>query len=392
MSLRIFLVVGIVFVSLLKGRVEAVIYELGAMGPKSGGMMGAVVATADTPIDALYFNPATLSQVKGTNISTGALITSFPVRYKSPKGYKDTSNTRPLIPYLAYTTERFAPFFLGVGAYSTFGTGFEFERDPNHKVYGDMRSIVGTLTLNPTLAYQINSQLTLGIQANIGYGKAEIDLPIFRKELKTESDGFGYGGMIGLLYKPTPSLNIGLKWRSPMRFILEGDAELLGNKRDDLNLYLYYPQALAVGMGYRPRDNFTLEIDFTWYWWSYFRHSRFSYENWHRLSTHLNEGMRDCYRIAVGAEYILKNNLALRVGYLFNLSATKEKWISPIGPDITNHTVGTGLGIGFGDFEVELAFCYTYVPDKEISESETGFPGEYKSRFSSIVIGVTYSF
>ena len=390
----IFLAAEIVLVFFLAGKVDAVIYEIGAISAKSSGMMSALVATADTPIESLYYNPATVSQVKGTGISAGMEFINFPVRYKSLEGYKDTSNTRPLVPYFAFTTEEFAPFFFGIGTYSSFGIGFDFEKDPAHKVYGGMKSLIGTLTLNPTLAYQINSRLFLGIQANIGYGKAEIDLPVLRKGLKTDSDGSGFGGTIGLLYKPTPSLDIGLKWRSPVQYTLEGDAELSDGKKDDMRLYLYYPQAIFLGIGYRLKDNLTLEIDYTWYQWSHFKHSRFSYDTWHLFNTHLNEGMKDCYRINLGGEYILKNNLALWFGYMFNPSATHDSWISPIGPDITNHSVTTGLGIGFGDFEVDLAFVYSFIPDKEISsdESKTGFPGEYESEFSVLVIGVTYSF
>ena len=57
-------------------------------------------------------------------------------------------------------------------------------------MYGDMRSFIGTMSLNPTLAYKINSQLTLGMQINIGYGKAEIDLPVFVKNPGPEGPGF----------------------------------------------------------------------------------------------------------------------------------------------------------------------------------------------------------
>lgn len=389
-----FLVVVIIFLTFGATRVEAVIFETAAVGPKSGGMVGALVATADDPIDSLFFNPATLSQVKGTKVAGGMGFISWPVEYESPTGYKETSNTRPMIPYLGYTTDKFAPFYLGIGTYSNFGAGFEFDDDPSHGVYGEIRSIIGVVSLNPTVAYQINHQLVVAIQANIAYTKAEIDLPVSMEALRTDSEGFGFGGTVGLLYKPIAPLSIGLKWRSQLKFSLDGDATLSHNKGDDFKLYLYYPQAVTIGIGYALTNKLTLELDYTWYDWSYFGRSRFSYDTWDFLDGPMSKGMKDCYRICAGAEYSLKSNIALWTGYFYNRSATKENWITPIAPDISNHNFGLGVGFEFGDFQIGLSLLYTYIPNKNISvsESESGFPGKYRSEFFDLITGITYQF
>ena len=69
-------------------RLDAVIYEIAAVGPKSSGMMGSVAATADDLIDAIYFNPAALSLVAGSNVTAGSGIVSWPLEYEHPNGYK----------------------------------------------------------------------------------------------------------------------------------------------------------------------------------------------------------------------------------------------------------------------------------------------------------------
>ena len=382
---------GIFLFLIFADRLDAVIYEIGGMGPKSTAMAGSVVATADDPIDSLFFNPATISDVKGTKVTAGLSIINFPVEYKSQSGYKDTNDTRPIIPFLAYTTDSFSPIFWGIGVYSNFGIGFEYEEDPAHGVYGDLKSLIGTLSLNPTVAYRVTPQLVFAIQGNISYGKAEIDFPIATEALKTESDGPGFGATLGLLYKPITPISIGLKWRSPSKFILRGDARLSNNK-DDLKLYLYYPQAVCIGLGYMPTNNLTLELDYTWYDWSHFRHSRFSYDTWDYLDAPFSGGVKDCYRLSIGVEYLFKNNIVLRTGYMYNRSATHKEWLSPLGPDVTNHSFGLGGGIELGDFEIGVSTIYIYVPDKNISptESKSGFPGKYTGKFYSIVAGITY--
>ena len=384
---------GILLFLSLAGRVDAVIYEIGGMGAKSVGMVGSVVATADNPIDALFFNPAAIGQLKGTNITAGTGIFSFPVEYKSPSGYKDTNDLIPVIPFFAYTTDRFSPIFWGLGVYSNFGIGFEFEKDPSHGLYADLKSLIGTLSLNPTVAYRVNPQLVFAIQGNISYGKAEIDFPIATEALKTKSDGPGFGVTLGLLYKPITLISIGLKWRSPLQFTLRGDARLSNNK-DDLRLYLYYPQAVSIGLGYMPTNNLTLELDYTWYDWSHFHHSRFSYDTWDFLDAPFSGGMKDCYRLGIGVEYCFKNNIVLRTGYLYNRAATHEEWLSPLGVDVTNHSFALGGGIELGAFEIDASLNYGYVPDKKISptESKSGFPGKYTGEFFYFATGITYQF
>ncbi|MDY6972152.1 MAG: outer membrane protein transport protein [Thermodesulfobacteriota bacterium] len=374
----------------MAGRVDAVIYELGGMGPKSVGMVGSVVATADDPIDALFFNPAAIDRLEGTNITAGAGMLSFPVEYKSPGGYKDKNDLTSVIPFFSYTTDRFCPALIGVGIYSNFGTGFEFEKDPSHGVYGDLKSLIGTLSLNPTVAYRIGRRLVLAVQGNISYGKAEIDFPVAIKALRTKSDGPGFGVTFGLLYKPITPISIGLKWRSPLQFTLRGDATLSDNK-DDLRLHLYYPQAVSIGLGYMPTNNLTLELDYTWYDWSHFHHSHFSYDTWDFLDAPVSGGMKDCFRLSIGVEYCLRDNIILRSGYLYNRAATREDWLSPIGPDVTNHGLGLGGGIELGALEIDASLTYGYIPDERVSpaESRSGFPGKYTGRFCYFAVGIT---
>jgi len=50
--------VGILLFLSFEETVDAVIYEAASIGPKSAGMLGTVAATADDPIDAVFFNPA----------------------------------------------------------------------------------------------------------------------------------------------------------------------------------------------------------------------------------------------------------------------------------------------------------------------------------------------
>ena len=143
-----------------------------------------------------------------------------------------------------------------------------------------------------------------------------------------------------------------------------------------------------------PTNRLTLELDYTWYDWSYFHYSRFSYDTWHFLDGPVSGGVKDCYRLGIGIECLLRDDITLRAGYLYNEAATREEWISPLGPDITNQSISLGGSIELGDFEIGVSSVYTFIPVKRISpsESRSGFPGKYTGNMFVITAGITCQF
>ena len=308
---------------LLANNGYANITEPGGVGARGMGM-ASVVANPDDPIAAFYYNPAGLARIEGENIAGGVEFVFVRMNYRNSEGYNQRNHVTAPIPFFGYTTDRAKPVVLGIGLYSTLGVGFNFYKDPAHGVREDIESSAGVLYLAPTIAYRINPRLSVGFELNIGYGAAEMNQPVRDKEtgsylgyLETEADGFGYGCTIGLLYELTPSLTVGLNWRSPMKTSLEGDAKFAGID-GDLDLDPYWPQMVSLGLAYKPNPRLTFSVTVKWADWTYLDNSEFRYRGLPILNHPLVKDSRDTMRYSASLEYRYNNKIVLRTGYEYD--------------------------------------------------------------------------
>ena len=365
--------------------------DLTAIGARSYAMAGAMVGIADDLLSAFYHNPAGLVQIKGSSMAMGSAICDLRLHYETPEGYRHENDFYPVIPYLAFATDSYGPVTLGVGVFSTLGVGLNFKADPAHGLSGDIKSQSGVMSLNPTLAYQVNPRMALGLQLNIGYGKSKMNQPTPLGYLRTEADGFGLGCTIGVLYEVNRSLKLGLSWRSPMKIAEEGDARLNGVK-DDLDIDLYWPQMLTVGLGYKFTPNLIFGFSVKWSDWSYFDRSELKFDKFSALNTPFSEGSRDGLRLQTGVEYWLNQKIALRAGYFYEPYSTDSRYLSPANIDATIHQASLGMGIRLNKLQVDLIYFHTWFVTRQVFQSEVGYPGEYGGDMPAVTLELTYHF
>ena len=384
--LRFFVVLGQIgaLYLLLASNGYANVTEPGAMGARGMGM-ASVVANPDDPIAAFYYNPAGLARIKGENMAGGGGFVFVRLNYRNSKGYNQRNHVTAAIPFFGYTTDRAKPVVLGIGLFSTLGVGFNFYKDPDHGIREDIESSAGVLYLSPTIAYRVNPRLAVGFELNIGYGVAEINQPVRDPKtgtplggyLETEADGFGYGCTIGLLYELTPSLTAGLNWRSPMKTSLEGDAKLKGVMGDfdgDLDLDLYWPQMVSLGLAYKPNPRLTFSGTVKWADWTYLDNSEFRYRGLPLRNHPLVKDSRDTMRYSAGLEYRYNDKIILRAGYEYDEHSIDSKYLSPLLADVNIHMFFGGIGFESGNWKADLSFIYTAVIDRENTDSLVGYP------------------
>ena len=309
-----------------------IILDPAAMGVRALGMGGAVASIGDDPISAFYYNPSGLVRIKGTQYTMGIISGIVSSRYKDESGYDETNSHIPIIPVFGYTTDKYAPFFFGFGGYSTLAAGFLFDGDEKHPFYRiskDIKNLTGVFYLSPTVAYQINKRLSIGAELNIGYGLSQINAPTPLGYLKTDADGFGLGGTIGLTYSPVSKIRIALNWRSQMKTPLEGDSKLhtpFNNYKlkDDIRFCLYWPHMVTVGISYTPNPKIVLALDIKWSEWSRFDRSKITFEKLKFLQqpgvNPLVQDMRDCIRYQRGQSIFSgKTSVFVAVTFLTNM-------------------------------------------------------------------------
>src|ERR1700722_13467611 len=142
----------------------------------------AFVATADNP-SAIYYNPAGITQIPGSNLRGGVYGIALDPTYKSASsgGTYDNQNQLHAITQLYYTYQlKDTPFTFGLGSYSPFGLGLQWPTGSGFRtVTGGLESYLMYLTFNPVVAIKLSPTLSIGggVSANYAYAHLKQGLP-----------------------------------------------------------------------------------------------------------------------------------------------------------------------------------------------------------------------
>lgn len=235
-------------------------YTIG-LGAKATSMGGAFVAIADDP-SAIYYNPAGLTQLKGTNITVGHSVISPHIVYRDSGEYQrvDDPIDSMYYPYVAFCGDleplhgllRTESLVFGVAALLPYGEIFRLQVKPaEQKRLSWYQEEFKRVLIYPGLGYQVTPKLSVGLSLGIefdadlalgmlGFAKGdmfmgldllkllegklfeilhEIEIKYFEitslssPDLKVDLDAWWIHTAAGLLYKPTEGLSVGLVYR-----------------------------------------------------------------------------------------------------------------------------------------------------------------------------------
>ncbi|MGB6410524.1 MAG: outer membrane protein transport protein, partial [Candidatus Deferrimicrobiaceae bacterium] len=221
-------------------------FRLPEAGAKAMGMGFAFTAQADDP-SAIYFNPAGIVQLEGDNLMVG--MTYIKANGGSFSGITpltggaSVSETQKDLDFFvpnAYFTSKASPnFAYGVGIFSPFGLGQEYENRNTSIFRSQITKIdLKTLVVNPTVAYKVNDLLSIGAGIDFMYGKAKLSrtpvgidsatgFPANLYNGDLDGDGTAWGFNLGMLVTPIKQLKIGVAFRSKFDLdIDDGDVHL----------------------------------------------------------------------------------------------------------------------------------------------------------------------
>jgi len=222
--------------------------------------------------------------------------------------------------------------------------------------------------------------------------------------LPRDSQGaFGFGGTIGLTFKPVKDLTIGVAYESKSFF---GDFEwdiaannFMGNSfaGGTEKLSFDQPQVATVGASYK-MDALLVAADVEWINWSdtngkdqpeFTTANTTGYMPW-------NMNWSDQVVVKVGAQFEATKELKIRAGYNYGkMPLDEDRAFENIAfPAVAEHHVTLGAGYDIGGLSVNLAGVWS--PEAKISGSnlaEQGI-GPYESKMSQVQVdlGVGYKF
>jgi long-chain fatty acid transport protein len=237
--------------------------------------------------------------------------------------------------------------YFGGGMYGTSGMGTDYgltDMGPNMLFEG--YSAIQFWQMAPTVAWNLNKQLTLGVSLNIDYQSVALKQAVYQDagdnglptgtalnlDLSRAAQAFGYGVSLGALYDVNKQITVGFSYKSKQNFpdmeyqLVQGDIQ--GNPGFGMTtgcpaevcpsglykLRLDFPAITALGVAYSPLEALTLSLDVKRIQWSDTLNV-LTVTGPGGMELNMASGWDDQTIVALGVEYAVNQRLRLRMGY-----------------------------------------------------------------------------
>ena len=361
-------------------------YQIGEHGARSMGMGGAFVAQA-RDASAIYFNPAGLTFLKGINVMVGTTLIAPSTEFTGPtplttKTKMESQVFYPSNAYVTYSMDN--GLSLGVGFFNPFGLGTEWKALPTGfpGITFAMKSDLATYYFNPTVAYKLSDQFSIGAGFSYILGSLQIEMPSGTQTVKSDkATGNGIGFNFGLQYKPMPELTIGASYRSETKIDFEGDATVSGLPSPPLpftsasgtaKATMPMPSTIMAGVAYDFSPDLTVEADFQYMGWKAYDKlaASVTLPVVGTMALDQTEDWKNSFLLRFGGEYRM-DKLALRAGFIYDSTPQPDKAVSPQLPDANRLEFTAGFGYAINEMiSVDAAYQFVKSSDRTVTAPE----------------------
>lgn len=358
----------------------------------------AFVATADNP-SALYYNPAGITQLAGTQVSANIYLLSLESDYTGPGGTASMDDGYINVPSLYATWKPAdAPWAYGFAIYAPFGLETEWSDASPLRTFA-LKNEQRFITYNFTAAWQLSPALSVGASAT--YNRVETDLnrrlgvfgpaDLFRFEGEGDSLGFN----LGVLWKLNERHQFGLSYSHRTSVNLKGTSSTVPLVASEpASARFEFPEVIIAGWSFRPTPQWNFEINVDW-------------TNWDRLNDvvvrkasgnvslpfHWESG----FFYELGVTRFFDNGWHLSAGYCFTENSTPDFTYTPAVPDSDRHFYSGGVGYRNPRFNVDLALQYADGGTRRVVGSPPSLvgataDGTYRNAITAVSLSVGIKF
>jgi long-chain fatty acid transport protein len=305
----------------------------------------------------VFFNPASMARLEGSQLSAGLHIVLPDSEFKGGGNYitalggasivgSDGGNggKDAVVPHFTYVHDINEKWNFGFSVNAPFGLATEYSKDWVGR-YSAIESEIVSVNLNPTLSFKIDEHASVGFGLNAMYASLElknaiddgllnvlgmVGLPLAPGTADREGkidgiDDWGFGFNVGLLLEPTDHTRLGLAYRSKIDVDLDGDLKSQSrfvastSAKADVSL----PDNLLLSAYHEVTPKVAIMADVLWTQWS----------KLNELKVKLGTGStntfplewEDTVRVAVGGSYKYNSKWTLRTGVAYDESPTRNQ-------------------------------------------------------------------
>jgi long-chain fatty acid transport protein len=413
-------VAGLLALLALSEQALAAGFFLGEHGAAATGKANAFAGEANDP-SALFYNPAGITQLPGTQVMVGAAIVKLDSTFRSSTTGESTDlqDQFPIVPHL-YITHRFKGLderlSIGLGIFTPYGILIDWP-DTWQGRFATTNARLRVTVYNPTIAYQFTPKLSLAAGVQVADAAAEFEQKFTAvlgesKARVHDITAHPVGWNVGLLYHITEKISAGLQFRSELQATLSGVADFSGPDAAFFNntgfhSSLKLPPRIVGGISTKLIPRWTINTDIEWQGWrtvgtlpKTFDATAGSPLPQSLLDQRGIRDWRDAWLYKVGAEFAATPRLALRGGYFYEQSAVPDNTFDPTIPVANIHALTAGFGYRWDRTTVDIAYLLGFYEKRSIDNGTINLDnragpttfGSYNSMAQVLIASVTLRF
>ena len=388
-------------------------YKIPEQSQKGVALSSAYVANAHGA-DASYYNPANMAFETGEGAFEMDLnyIHLTSTRFEGAVG-ADTSGASSkkenfLIPTFYYVSPAVDNFRFGLALTSPAGLTKRWEDQPA-KASAEEFSLM-TYEINPTIAYKINDQLSIGAGLRMIYSDGTVKstapaaLASFARDMEGDSLDFGYN--LALTYKPLKEFTLAATYRSMIDLNIEGDARLSnsigGFYSGPVSISIPVPATLNLAAAYTFNEKTTVEFVYDKAYWSKYKTLDFEYQGDKTDFTTLeavfdapiDKSWKDTESYRLGVTHKYDSAWTVMAGLVYFETPVPEKTLSFELPDSKGMGYSLGARHALSEaIELGASFMYAGRKDRTVSNNDSGINGTFSNTAVYFLsLGVEYKF
>ncbi len=382
---------------------------------------GAAAIANDASTD--FYNPAGMTRLKHAQVSAGVVYIPTSLRFNGKVMTQATGEvdggTDNFVPNLHLVIPLGSRVAFGFSVTTPFGLTSDYSNAPqidngaNPIKDAATKTKLLTINLNPSLAFKINSHLSIGAGFNAQHASADFDsLLLGTYDDENHLSAWGYGWNIGTLISFSPTTRMGLSYRSAIDYKAKGTSKLQANSSDPtvatINGELKIPATTTMSLYHDVNQSLALMASVFYTQWDVMKEitlrgapNPIPFVANKRIDVTIPTNYHNSFNFALGANYRVTKKMLLRFGAGYDQTPTNntdrdvrmpgaDKFALALGGhfDVSKHSA---VDIGFTHFFVKTAKIDnsgpTTNPPSSISITSKG---SVKSNVN--VFGLQYSF
>ncbi|MBK1732768.1 OmpP1/FadL family transporter [Thiococcus pfennigii] len=311
---------------------------------------------------SLAVNPAALPETATLSATLSALGNRLTA--EDPDGARAEGGEGALIPAASAAWRG-----LGIGADVPFGLATDYPDDWSGREAA-LRSEIRSARLILGGGVAVTERLRLGASLFAQHLAADLSsavvlVPGFEERVQVEGDDVGLGFGLGVHWRLSEDLALGLGYSSPVRHTLRGEAELpavLGGRAGS-EARLVTPETVTLGGDWRLGSRTRLLGGLTWTRWSRLQRLDIALSNGMTLTEH--HQWRDTWRVSLGTEHA-RGPWTLRAGLAWDQAPIRDDAHRyPRLPDADRTWTTVGLGYAWPGWRLDAGYAHLWFPDRD---------------------------